>query len=44
MSTVATLRLPVTGSAVKRMPDACGKTIRCTTTAMWTARWSMPLR
>ena len=40
----ATFRLDVTGSAVKRMPAACGKTICCTTTAMWTFRWSKPLR
>ena len=32
------------GSAVKRMPDACGKTIRCTTTAMLTFRWSKLFR
>jgi hypothetical protein len=43
-STEVTFRLPVTGSAVNRMPDACGKTICCTTTAIWTFRWSMPLR
>ena len=43
-STEATFRLDVTGSAVKRTPAACGKTICCTTTAMWTFRWSKPLR
>src|SRR5438105_15691582 len=39
-----TFRLPVTVSAVKRMPAACGKTTCCTTTAMLTFRWSKPLR
>ena len=34
----------MTGLAVKRMPAACGKTICCTTTAMWTFRWSKPFR
>src|SRR4028119_695334 len=42
-STEATFRLPVTGSAVKRMPAACGKTICCTTTAMRTFRRATPL-
>ena len=37
-STVATFRLPVTGSAVNSMPAASGKTICCTTTAMRTVR------
>ncbi len=32
----ATFRFDVTGSAVNRMPAASGKTICCTTTAMWT--------
>jgi len=39
-----TLRSAVTGSAVKRMPAACGKSIRCTTTAIWTFRSSKPFR
>ena len=39
-----TFLLPETGSAVNMMPAASGKTICCTTTAMWTARWSKPLR
>ena len=43
-STEETLRFDVTGSAVKRMPAACGKTICCTTTAMWTLLWSKPFR
>src|ERR687898_889328 len=43
-STETTFRLPVTGSAVNRMPAACGKTICCTTTAMWTFRRSKPFR
>ena len=33
-STEATFRLEVTGSAVNRMPAACGTTICCTTTAI----------
>ena len=43
-STDATLRLPVTGSAVNRMPAACGNTISCTTTAIRTERLSTPFR
>ena len=43
-STEATTRLPLTGSAVNRMPAACGKTIFCTTTAIRTTRWSTPFR
>ena len=43
-STEATFRLEVTGSAVNRIPAACGTTICCTTTAMWTLRWSKPFR
>ena len=39
-----TFRLDVTGSAVNRMPEAPGKIICCTTTAMWTFRWSKPFR
>ncbi len=41
-STEATVRLPVTGSAVNRTPAACGKTIRWTTTAIRTLRWLTP--
>ncbi len=33
-----------TERAVNRMPAASGKTICCTTTAMWTFRWSKPFR
>ncbi len=43
-STESILRLPVSGSAVNSRPEACGTTICCTTTAIWTVRWSMPLR
>ena len=43
-STVATFRSPVTGSAVNRIPDTSAKTIRCTTTAISTFRWSTPFR
>ena len=35
-STDSIFRLPLTGSAVNRMPDACGMTICCNTTAMCT--------
>src|ERR1700683_3630174 len=39
-----TFLLEVTGSAVNRIPAACGNSICCTTTAMWTFRWSKPFR
>src|SRR5665213_3446622 len=43
-SVEATFRFEVTGSAVNRTPAASGKTICCTTTAIWTFRWSKPFR
>ena len=43
-STAAIFRLPVTGSAVNRIPAACELTICCTTTAMWTFWSSNPFR
>ena len=43
-SMVMTFLLEVTGSAVKRMPAACGKSIRCTTTAMSAFCWPKPFR
>ena len=43
-STVTTLRSPVTGSAVNMIPATSAKTIRCTTTAISTVRWSSPFR
>ncbi len=33
-------RAPVNGSAVNRMPDTSGSTMRCTTTDRLTWRWS----
>ena len=33
-----TLRFPLIGSAVKRIPEDSGKTMRCTTTASFTPR------
>ena len=43
-STEAIFRWPVIGSAVNKMPAASGKTICCTTTAIWIFRWAKPFR
>jgi hypothetical protein len=36
-------RRPLTGSAVNRMPETSGSTMRCTTTLSFTPRWPKPL-
>jgi hypothetical protein len=41
-STTERRRFDVTGSAVNSTPDTSGTSIRCTTTAICTSRWSMP--